>query len=241
MPRIQEVQERALQSRGTSGAAIYEMIARALSDLEIGGETLVDVGCGSGQLWDYLRSRFRSYIGVDVVKYPDFPTEGQFVQANLEEYRVPLDSGVGDLVIAVETIEHLENPRAFFRELKRLTKPGGWLAVTTPNQLSFLSKLTLVFKNQFNAFQDNNYPAHLTALLESDLVRMAQENELHEPCVSFSKAGRIPGMKRHFPRAFTDFSPRTFSDNPLASHNGHTPPDFLSFPEEIGAFRKCER
>ncbi len=29
--------------------------------------------------------------------------------------------------------------------------------------------------------------------------------------------------------------------NSLASHNGHTPPDFLSFPEEIGAFRKCER
>ncbi len=37
------------------------------------------------------------------------------------------------------------------------------------------------------------------------------------------------------------FDATTGRSAPLASHNGHTPPDFLSFPEEIGAFRKCER
>ena len=32
-----------------------------------------------------------------------------------------------DIVAALETIEHLESPRAFCRELTRILKPGGWL------------------------------------------------------------------------------------------------------------------
>lgn len=74
-------------------------------------------------------------------------------------------------------IEHLENPRAFIRVLVRLTKPGGWVFVTTPNQLSLLSQMTLMLKNQFNAFQEapSLYPAHITALLEIDLIRITTE------------------------------------------------------------------
>ena len=69
------------------------------------------------------------------------------------------------------------------RQLTRVVKPGGVVIVTTPNQLSLLSKMTLVLKNQFNAFQSGSYPAHLTALLEIDLVRMARECGLAEPVI----------------------------------------------------------
>ncbi len=88
-----------------------------------------------------------------------------------------------DVVAAVETIEHLENPRAFVRELVRLVKPDGWVIVTTPNQLSLLSLITLLIKHRFSAFQDVHYPAHLTALLEVDLKRIAAE------CVEKSGSG----------------------------------------------------
>ena len=54
----------------------------------------------------------------------------------------------------METIEHLENPRAFVRKLVRLAKPGGWVVVTTPNQRSLLSLLTLMTKGKFSHFQD---------------------------------------------------------------------------------------
>ncbi len=189
------------------------MVARILKEKHIKSETVVDVGCGGGALWPYIADRFNQYIGVDIEQYPGFPETGQFVPCNLETYQIPLPSASTDVVVAVETIEHLENPRAFFRELKRLLKPGGWLLVTTPNQLSFLSKLTLCLKNQFNAFQDASYPAHITALLEIDLCRIAMEVGLLDIFVRYSACGRIPGGSLHWPVFLPRALPRCFSDN----------------------------
>ena len=38
-----------------------------------------------------------------------------------------------DAIVSAEVIEHLENPRAVFREFHRLLKPHGTLLLTTPN------------------------------------------------------------------------------------------------------------
>jgi len=154
---------------------------------------------------------------VDVICYEGFPAAAEFVALDLDAGVVPLPDGGADVVAAVETIEHLENPRAFLRELVRLTRPGGWVVVTTPNQLSLLSKLTLVFKNQFNAFQDGSYPAHLTALLEIDLRRMAAECGLAGVTIAYSGEGRIPGVPWHYPRFLSRWFPRALSDNVLLS------------------------
>ena len=126
-------------------------------------------------LWPFVKDRFTKYIGVDVLKYDGFPEAGEFHKIDLDTGRATLSDGVAEVVVGVETIEHLENPRAFARELNRLCRPGGWIIITTPNQLSFLSKLTLLLKNEFNAFQASSYPAHITALLEVDLRRIATE------------------------------------------------------------------
>jgi SAM-dependent methyltransferase len=209
-----DVEARARQSRGVSGAAIYRMVADALARRHAGG-ILVDVGCGSGQLYEAVGPRFERYVGADVLRYNGFPPAAEFVAVNLDTGSVPLPDGSADVVAAVETIEHLENPRAFLRELVRLARPGGWVLVTTPNQLSLLSKLTLVVKNQFNAFQDGSYPAHLTALLEIDLRRMAAECGLGEVAVAYTGEGRIPGTPWHYPNFLSRWFSRALSDNVL--------------------------
>ena len=122
------VEQRAERSRGTSAAAIYEMVAAALPSRPVGG-TLLDVGCGRGDLWPFVRERFARYAGADVLKYDGFPAGGEFYAVDLDSGRVPLPDGFADVVAAAETIEHLENPRAFVRELTRLARPGGWVVV----------------------------------------------------------------------------------------------------------------
>ena len=171
---VGNVENRAKQSLGASGDHIYQMVARIIAQRHSQGGVLVDVGCGQGKLYSLVNNGFNRYLGVDAVRYDDLPTQIEFIPFDLDIGKVPLPEQVADVVCAVEVIEHLENPRALMRELVRLTKPGGLVIVTTPNNLSLLSKLTLILKNQFNAFQEapGLYPAHITALLEIDLIRI---------------------------------------------------------------------
>ena len=191
------------------------MVADALAARDIRGERFVDVGCGGGQLQAFVRDRFDRYVGVDGVRYDDFPAEAEFHELDLDQGRVPLPDGVADVAAAVETIEHLENPRALARELVRLTKPGGWVILTTPNQRSVLSLLTLLTKGSFSAFQDADYPAHITALLEVDLARIGAELGLVDAGFAYSRHGRLPFTAAHYPIAVAGLFPRALSDNLL--------------------------
>lgn len=209
------VEERARRSLGSSGEAIYRMVANAIATRHTGGGTLLDVGCGSGRLWPFVRGDFDRYVGVDAVRYDGFPAEGEFHAADLDAGHVPLADALADVVAAVETVEHLENPRAFVRTLVRLAKPGGWVIVTTPNQLSATSRLSLLMRGQHQAFGEGSYPAHITALLEVDLRRIAAECGLSDVAVEYSGSARVPLTGRHYPRALARLWPRGLSDNVL--------------------------
>lgn len=208
------LEARARQSQGISNAAIYRMVAEALAERQTGA-TLVDIGCGTGSLRPFISHLCADYIGVDAIRYEEFPADAVFRQIDLDSGHVPLPDGAADVTVAIEIIEHLENPRALMRELTRLTKPGGWVVVTTPNQLSLLSLLTLIIKRRFNAFQDVHYPAHITALLEIDLRRMAAECGLTDVATSYSHEGRLPLTGRHYPRRLARLFPQALSDNVL--------------------------
>lgn len=212
----QSVHARALASKGISADPIYRMLRKALNERGLKpNATLLDVGCGTGALRAFVKDFVARYEGADVVRYPDYPADLPFHQINLDAQRLEVADASFDAAVALETIEHIENPRALIRELARVTKPGGIVAVTTPNNLSILSKLTLVLKNQFNAFQVPCYPAHITALVETDLLRMMTEAGLSDPRSLFSGQGRIPGGPWHWPPALC--RGRAFSDSILVS------------------------
>jgi 2-polyprenyl-3-methyl-5-hydroxy-6-metoxy-1,4-benzoquinol methylase len=207
-----EVERRARQSRGQSDAALYATVARLLIDRHAAG-TLADVGCGTGDLWRAVGGVFTRCVGIDAVRYDGLPADVDLRIADLDTRSLPIGDASVDVAAAVEVIEHLENPRALVRELVRIVRPGGWIVVTTPNQLSVLSLLTLVVKGRFSAFQDSAYPAHRTALLEIDLHRIARECRLRDEAIAYTHRGRVPLTPWHYPRAVARLAPRRLSDN----------------------------
>ena len=215
MTALTESANRARQSRGISNSAIYAMVADVLRRNDAKGQLLLDVGCGTGSLRPVVEGLCARYLGVDVVRYDALPPDVEFVQFDLETGKAPLPDGTADIVTAVETIEHVENPRALMRELTRLVKPGGVVVVTTPNQQSLLSLMTLVVKGMHSAFQDVHYPAHLSALLAIDLRRIARENNLVDARICFSHEGRIVFTAIHYPAFISRAFPCACSDNVL--------------------------
>jgi 2-polyprenyl-3-methyl-5-hydroxy-6-metoxy-1,4-benzoquinol methylase len=215
-----DVEERARLSAGESAAAIHNAVLTALAERGVRARCLLDVGCGTGSLRARVRSICDRYVGADAIQHDGFPGDAEFVLANLDTGRVALPDGTCDVVACIEAIEHVENPRALMRELVRLAAPGGWLVVTTPNQLSLLSKLNLLIKNEFVHFQERPglYPAHISALLEVDLIRICRENALQDIVVRYTGRGRIPFTAREWPnplRAISGARARAFSDNVL--------------------------
>ena len=79
--------------------------------------------------------------------------------------------------------------------------------MTTPNQRSLLSLMTLITKGRFSAFQDSDYPAHITALLDIDLLRIGAELGLTNMAIEYTRYGRIPLTPWHYPTALRRCSP----------------------------------
>jgi 2-polyprenyl-3-methyl-5-hydroxy-6-metoxy-1,4-benzoquinol methylase len=210
------LEARARQSLGASDDSIYAAVEDVLMRRGAAG-VLADVGCGSGRLWDRVRGRFTHGIGIDVLRYDGLASDLEFRVADLDTAVLPVADGEADVAVAVETIEHLENPHAFARELTRITKPGGLIVITTPNQLSALSLLTLIAREQYVAFQESSYPAHRTALLPIDLQRIAAECDLEAAEIRYTGHGRVPLSARHYPRGLSRRFPRLLSDNVVLS------------------------
>jgi SAM-dependent methyltransferase len=215
-----DVERRANETHGESSTGVYRMVADALAPGTAPHGVLIDVGCGRGELRTWVRDRCTRYVGVDVIRHAGFPADGELVLANLDGGAVPLPDASADVVVSAETIEHVENPRALVRDLVRLTRPGGLVLVTTPNQLSLASLICLAGRGQFQYFQraPGLYPAHITALLPIDLERIFAECGLSEIELRYSADGRVPFSERRWPARLPAASGprgRLFSDNVL--------------------------
>lgn len=104
------------------------------------GETVLDVGCGSGVFASHLASYGARVVAIDAnpdaVAYAQrtFGREGvEFRRGLLDE--LDLEPGRFDRATALEIVEHVypEQVHALFAALRRALKPGGRLLVTTPN------------------------------------------------------------------------------------------------------------
>ena len=89
------------------------------------------MGAGAQPFRDLLPREVR-YIAVDIEEAEQHfgyrtPDTRYFRGA-----RLPLTDGEAETVLSTETLEHVEEPAVFLRELRRVLSPGGRLILTVP-------------------------------------------------------------------------------------------------------------
>lgn len=108
-------------------AATVSLVRNAIRDIAVldpSKTTVLDFGCGRGALVDGLCESGVNAYGCDVDPY----WEGEKLRLRpiqRSPYRIPFDDASIDVVISTSVLEHAQNPREFFYEIKRVLKPGG--------------------------------------------------------------------------------------------------------------------
>jgi SAM-dependent methyltransferase len=99
---------------------------------------VLDIACGTGYGALILRDAgARTVLSLDVSRdalrfgYDRY----RIVAACTDALKLPLRTESCDTVVSLETIEHLHDPLAFGRELRRVIRPGGDVLLSTPNAL----------------------------------------------------------------------------------------------------------
>jgi SAM-dependent methyltransferase len=111
-----------------------KMILAAAGPERLAGCTLVD-GCGVGAYLAHLLPHARAVVGLDieVARVREARQRAEQVLAAAGE-QLPFPAGSFDLVLSHEVLEHVQDDAAAVREMVRVLKPGGRLALFVPNR-----------------------------------------------------------------------------------------------------------
>jgi SAM-dependent methyltransferase len=123
------------------------LYARRLDQTIPYNTTVLEVGCGTGQLANFLGMSCRRVIGTDLCLHSLQLGEAfraghgldrvRFAQMNL--FRPALAPGSFDVVICSGVLHHTSDPFGGFRELCRLVRPGGHVVVGLYNRYGRLA------------------------------------------------------------------------------------------------------
>lgn len=159
----------------------------------------IDLGCGNGTTSEHLRKQGLRVIGVDTSV-----SSIELAQHSFPELAFHVDSvysdlaakhGTFQLVVCLEVIEHLYDPRGLIRTVHRLLEPGGTLVLSTPFH-GYWKNLGLAVTGKWDHHhQPLNHGGHIKFFAEGTLRRLLTEEGLE--IAALHRVGRlIPALAR---------------------------------------------
>ncbi len=171
---------------------VEAMIARCAPP----GATILDVGCGPGELLLSLLRRGYSAVGVDISKgmvdqaaalldQSGFPPTGRVRVGDIEVLDFPADSF--DVVVAAGVIEYQRRDDEALIEMRRVLRTGGHLILNVNNRRSYLGML-------YGPFQWLKKPRVTRRILQFVKRHVLGRGDLHD----------LPDRRTHSPRGFDE-------------------------------------
>ncbi|NIY15911.1 MAG: methyltransferase domain-containing protein [Nitrospinaceae bacterium] len=121
---------------------VFDLVRKYFPDP---GISMLELCPGQGDLSrQLLNAHYKNLEALDINPENFKVAEIKCHPGNLAD-DLPFEDNTYDLVLAVEGIEHLEDQYHFIKECTRILKPKGTLIVTTPNIISFGSRIKFLF------------------------------------------------------------------------------------------------
>lgn len=162
-----------------------------------GARSVLDVGCGAGEITSELVRAGFDVVGVDVAEEPLRRARAR--EADLDARRVevdgewPLADASFDAVWAGETIEHVTDTAAWLSEVRRVLRSDGTLLLSTPahGRLTMLG-LALSARRLDAHFDPRS--DHVRFYTRRTLARLLSEFGFER--IELRGAGGLPGARR---------------------------------------------
>ena len=162
-----------------------------------------DIGCGQGAFSKLVLEAGYHVHAVDgdiqQCRVPGVPCESLDLNdvAQVEHF-IRARDGRADVTVALEIIEHLRNPWAFMQFCADMTKPGGYILLSTPHIGSIYSRLLFLRTGQFLMFQDYRKPfGHINPVTASELETIFDHCRLQVLVKAFPCQMPSRGTMRH--------------------------------------------
>jgi len=186
-PESERVSQRAESFRDQAGYAInyrnlpifaapglHELAAERLAAvLPPGNGNVLELGAGAGAMSLRLKDRGYAMTASDLNEGSFEPEGIPFVALDLNQAFAQRLQRRFDAIVALELVEHLENPYHFFRQCSETLENAGFLLVSTPNLGSPVSQAMFATRGNFQWFSDGDYrkEGHIMPLAPSVLRR----------------------------------------------------------------------
>jgi 2-polyprenyl-3-methyl-5-hydroxy-6-metoxy-1,4-benzoquinol methylase len=189
---------------------LAQLRLRFLLGLLAPGQRVLDLGCGEGWCAAALSQAGFDVVGVDVAKEPLRRARRRHADLDLREIGAggglaeaggglagadggwPLTDASFDAVWAGEVIEHVADTAAWLSEVRRVLRPHGTLALSTPAH-DRLTRLRLALRR--GAFEAHYDPRadHLRFYTRRSLRELLQDFRFEQ--VRICGAGGLPGAR----------------------------------------------
>ena len=218
-PRHEESRPASWEQRQPEPHHLFKfwIVGEALTAHGLDGR-LVDVGCGSGLLQQYLKTLgWKDPVGIE----PSGNPAGR-EHLGLEIYNEPVEEtvrrpgfgGAFDVAVAHHVIEHCYDPAAFVAQLRALLKPGGSAFIATPNLRGVSMRWKTLMSRlgwKKRPFRHLDYPKHVVLFDRDNLSRLVRSAGFE--ILDVQTYTRASSDRARRPRRFTFWDRLGLGDN----------------------------
>jgi 2-polyprenyl-3-methyl-5-hydroxy-6-metoxy-1,4-benzoquinol methylase len=175
----------------------FSVIDRAIPTARDSSRAL-DIGCAIGVFTNLLRQKGYGALGVDTSEELLAFARRRYPHCTfkfMDALHLDLASSSFDFVLALEIIEHLDDPCKMLKSIHKLLKEGGTVLLSTPNRFSLEGVRGVLIESAARINWDAWDIEHKHVYTSIEITRLLQRFFKIEEVVGYYYVPMIPSMK----------------------------------------------